>query len=183
MPPPPTPWFRGRSISMSETEGMLTIEAMPGHVFHEPRDTFALYLPAETLVVAIAEGASMAFHGDFAKVGRPRDVMLAPVDPDDADRAVILLRKRLELPRIPRVVDAATLCATTSVALVSVEGTFTPARGAAPNFEGMLLDQDLEPGRYRVMGFFHPEGPRPAAGVRDGEGPGPRLHALSVTPL
>lgn len=159
MSPPPVPWFRGRTISVTEDNGNLAIHALPGHAFTEPRGTHALYLPIDTMVIALAEGASLAFHGDFTRVGRPNDVMLAPVDPDDAQKAIAEIGKRLELPRRPRVRTVAELLQATETQLVSVE---------AASFDGIELDRDVEAGqRYRILGFFYVT-------------PRPRLHTLSV---
>lgn len=162
MSPPPVPWFRGRTISVTEDNGNVAIHALPGHTFTEPRGTHALYLPIDTMVIALAEGASLAFHGDFTRVGRPNDVMLAPVDPDDAQKAIAEIGKRLELPRRPRVRTVAELLQATDVQLVTVE---------AENFDGIELDRAFDSGqRLRIMGFYYPT-------------PHPRLHVLSLTPL
>ena len=55
MAPPPVPFFRGRTVSASEKDGLIAVRPLAGHAFASPPGTRELYLPTVTMVRVIAE--------------------------------------------------------------------------------------------------------------------------------
>lgn len=165
MAPPPVPWFRGRTVVLAPSQGAISIRALGSHAFTSPRKIRELHLPTATLVLAVAEGPALGFRGIFTESELPIDVVLAPLDPDDAREIERVLAEQLALPRIPRRVAMRDLARCQDGELVSVEGTYRDHR-----LDDIGLDGDeLEPGRrYRVLGFY-----RSATG----------LAAVEITPL
>jgi len=161
---------------LTETAGLLRLRPLGTHRFSEPAGTVELALPAATLVLAVAEGGALGFQGDFSRVGRPDDVVLSPLDPDDAQQIERVLAARLGLPHAPRRVTAAALAQSREWAFVIVEGTYRAGHGDAPNFDALrLAARDLESGRrYRVVGFFAPP---------ELDDVGPTLRPIEITPL
>lgn len=177
--PPPIPWFRGRTVVLSEARGLLAFKPLTGRMFQSPPGTLELYLPTATLVIALAEGHGLGFQGDFASVSRSDEIVLGPIDPDDAQQIERVLCRRLGLPRLPRRVTASELTRSREWAFVVVEGRHDAAQIDTPNFEGMLLEaNNLEPGRrYRVLGYYSP-------GTADEDGRVvPVLRPVELTPL
>jgi len=163
MAPPPVPWFRGRSIvlapsvvSPTQVSGdAISIRAIGRHTFTSPSATTELTLPTEMLVLAIAEGPALGFRGIFTGADStsslPIDVVLAPVDPDDALQAERVLNEQLSLPRIPRRLSMSDLSRCEDGEFVRVEGTYRRGK-----LDDVRLDAaDLDEGRrYRVFGFY-----------------------------
>lgn len=168
MPPPPVPWFRGRTIVVAPTHDGITIRALGRHAFTSPAATQELTLPTAMLVLAIAEGPALGFRGIFTSAdlspALPIDVVLAPIDPDDAIAVERVLNEQLSLPLIPRRMAMSELARCEDGAFVRVEGTYR-----RHHLDDVRLDAaDLEEGRrYRVFGFHR----------------GGMLIAVEITPL
>jgi len=156
MAPPPVPWFRGRSVVVVPSQDAISIRALGKHAFTSPSRTREITLPTAMLVLAIAEGSALGFRGIFTSVELPIDIVVAPVDPDDA--------QQIERVRIPRRIAIGDLARCEDGAFVRVEGTFRRGR-----LDDLPLDaSDLHEGRrYRVFGFYRDR----------------RLVAVEVTPL
>jgi hypothetical protein len=156
MSPPPVPWFRGRTIVLAPSvvtpsQDAISIRALGGHAFTSPRKIRELLLPAATLVLAVAEGAALGFRGSFTASELPNDVVLAPVDPEDAREIERVLAEQLGLPRIPRRIAMNDLSRAEDGELVSVEGTYRDHHLDDVGLDGGNLEQGR---RYRVLGFY-----------------------------
>ena len=155
MPPPPVPWFRGRTVVVAPSQDAISIRALGRHKFTSPAATTELTLPTTMLVLAIAEGPALGFRGIFTGADTssslPIDVVLAPVDPDDALQVELVLNEQLSLPRIPRRIAMSELARCEDSEFVRVEGTYRRGK-----LDDVRLDAaDLEEGRrYRVFGFY-----------------------------
>lgn len=156
MTPPPVPWFRGRSIVLAPSvvapsQDAISIRALGQHIFTSPNRTREITLPTGMLVLAIAEGPALGFRGIFTSVELPIDIVVAPVDPDDAQQIERVLNEQLSLPRIPRRVAIGDLATCEDGAFVRVEGTYRRGRLDDVRLEA----SDLRDGkRYRVFGFY-----------------------------
>lgn len=164
MAPPPVPWFRGRTVTVVPSQDAISIRALGGHAFTSPNRTREITLPTAMLVLAIAEGAALGFRGIFTSVELPIDIVVAPVDPEDAQHIERVLNEQLSLPRIPTRIAISDLARCENGAFVRVEGTYRRGRLDDVRLEASNL-QDGK--RYRVFGFY-----------RDG-----RLVAVEETPL
>jgi hypothetical protein len=120
--PPPVPWFRGRTVVVTEIAGMLRFKALGKHRFVEPEKGAELVVPIDTLVIAVAEGPALGFQGDFAAIGRGDEIVLAPLDPDDAQAIEHELELRLDLPRTPRRMSRTDVTSVETWEFVSLEG-------------------------------------------------------------
>lgn len=151
MAPPPVPWFRGRTVVVAQSQEKLSIRALGGHAFTSPSPTREITLPTGMLVLAIAEGPALGFRGIFTSVDLPIDIVVAPVDPEDAQQIERVLTDQLSLPRIPRRVAIGDLAGCEDGAFVRVEGMYRRGR-----LDDMPLDASgLRDGRrYRVFGFY-----------------------------
>lgn len=195
MPPPPVPFYSGRSVSAAETDGLLAIRPLRGHFFTTPPGTSVLYLPTATLVRAVVRRledpawSCIEFHGEFSRVNHDSPVTLAAVASDDADALVRSIHARHKLPRIARRCAATALRDVQAVELVEVVGTYAPGHFEAADFAGLKLGgaaalrATLAPGRhYRVTGLLFPV-PRYADDMARPVGySGQRLHALAIAP-
>jgi hypothetical protein len=185
--PPPVPWFRGRTVVLTEVGGKLCFRPIGAKYFVEPPGTFEQWVPADRVVVAVAEGSALGLQGDFYSTGA--DIVISPLDPDDAQQLERVLAERLGLPRVPRRVAASELEHLREWSFVIVEGLHLDQHEETPNFEGVrLLANDLEQNRrYRVVGYLTP--PPPVEHDDLGlpiYGPGywgAELRPLSITPL
>lgn len=189
VPPPPVPFFRGRQITASESDGLLVIRPRAGHEFHAPPGTSALYLPSARLVAAESGvdpslPSAVTFRGEFGRVERGSVVTLAPIASDDAEALVRALVGRYGLPRAPRPCAASSLAGAGHGEFVAVVGTYAPGHFEVADFEGVMLRCDPEVRttlvageRYHVAGFVD-AGAAPGSlviGYR-----GPTLRALLV---
>lgn len=176
MPPPPVPFFRGDTLRASEKEGLIALRPEPGYALSSPPATTELYLPAATILGVTVEPfsepgwAQLRFHGEFSRVSRPEDVVLAPVSEDDAQALVAVLHKRLGLPRRPKAVRPHELCRSDHHEIawntyITVVGTQAAElrHFETADFSGCKLagDPDRIAGRirgkrYLVTGFYQP---------------------------
>lgn len=120
--PPPIPWFRGRTVVVTEIAGMLRFKALGKHKFIEPEKGAELVVPIETLVIVVAEGPALGFQGDFNAIGRGDEIVLAPVDPEDAQAIEAELELRLGLPRAPRRISRTDVTSVETWEFVSLDG-------------------------------------------------------------
>lgn len=153
--PPPVPWFRGKTVVVSEARtGLVAFRPVAPHAFRSPPDTLELYLPISRIVLVVAEGRALAIHGDFRGSGYPDDVIVAPIDAADAESIEQVLTERLDLPRYPdRIASVADLVTHTGWAFVRVEDE---------DFSALEIDgAELTDGvRYRVLGYYTSSPPR-----------------------
>jgi hypothetical protein len=197
MAPPPVPFFRGRTVSASEKDGLIAVRPLAGHAFASPPGTRELYLPTVTMVRVVAEPldedgqAALRFHGGFNRVDRPDEVVLAPLDARDAHALAAALSARLGLPRAPRPVRRDELAGTSNPPLehnayITVVGTQSQSHFEAPDFHGCMLWGDATRlagrtagKRYQVSGFYSPPLPIDSRviGYR-----GARLQVMAITP-
>jgi hypothetical protein len=141
MPPPPVPWFRGRTIVVTPVAtprgGALVFKAL-GRGFGSLAGQRELTVPLATLVLVVAEGAALGLRGIFADTKQPADVVLGPIDPDDAQQVERVLAERANLPRIPRRVSASDLS-------TCEQGAFVLVDDAGTRTVGFVLDGELVP--------------------------------------
>ena len=174
MAPPPVPFFRGRTVSASEKDGLIAVRPLAGHAFASPPGTRELYLPTVTMISVVAEPldedgqAALRFHGGFNRVDRPDEVVLAPLDARDAHALAAALSARLGLPRAPRPVRRDELAGTSNPPLehnayITVVGTQSQSHFEAADFHGCMLWGDAARlagrtagKRYQVSGFYSP---------------------------
>ena len=125
MPPPPVPWFRGRTIVVAPVGDAVQFRAL-GRGFASLGGTRELTLPLATLVLAVAEGSALGLRGIFEGNKQPSDIVLGPIDPEDAQQIEYVLAERANLPRIPRRVSASEIstCESGAFVLVDDAGTF-----------------------------------------------------------
>ena len=191
MPPPPVPFFRGGTLRASEKDGLIAFRPEPGYALWSP--------PAATILRVTVEPfsgpgwASMSFHGEFSRVSRPEDVVLAPVSEDDAHALAAVLDERLGLPRTPKPVMPHELVRSTQSEIawntyLTVVGTQAaePRHFETADFSGCKLtgNQDRLAGRipgkrYLVVGFYEP-GCAPGSMVLGYKGP--KIVVMAIRP-
>lgn len=174
MPPPPLPFFSGRTVAVSATnDGLFVVRPLRGHAFVAPAGTQVLYLPTVSLVrvelrrLADPAWSAIEFHGEFRRVGSPWPTVLVAVASEDADGLVRAVSARYGLPRRPRRCEPQELREAREIEYVELVGTYAPGHFEASDFEGLKLTGErlvralLVPGRrYRVTAIFTPGTPR-----------------------
>lgn len=138
MAPPPVPWFRGRTIVVTPMDDTVVFKALGRRGFATLEGRRELTLPLATLVLAVAEGDALGLRGIFSDAKRPSDIVLGPIDAEDARQVEHVLAERVNLPRLPRRVSAAEIdtCENGAFVLVDDAGTRTL---------GFVLDGELVP--------------------------------------
>lgn len=194
----PPPFYSGSTIVAADTGAMLRFTNPSRTSFEAPPRTAELFLPRATLVDVEALGergdacAALQFTGSFDDVSRPAHVTLAPLSGDDAVSLAETLRARLGLPLVPVVRRADQLHeGAPPPGYVVATGEYREVRDQ-PNFGTVrlsgalfleLLQRPLEPGVYRVTGFYEP-GLAPASALRPTAGyVGPRLMVIAMEPV
>lgn len=129
--PPPVPWYRGRTVVVTEDAGVLRIRPLGRQPWSE------VAVPSARIVIAVAEEGGLGLQGDFGSLGESDTIVLAQLDADDALAVERLLASRLHLPRVPRRIrepDIATLHVWT---FVSVDGVLGFVSGEPPAFRAL----------------------------------------------
>lgn len=192
-PPPPVPFFTGRSVSAGEVDGLLAIRPLRGHRFDLPPGTQVLYLPTATLVrVSVRRLADPAwslleFHGTFRRTGHASPLVLEALASEDAEALLRCLHARYKLPRIAGWRAPFELEDARAAEYVRVVATYKPGHLEEADFEGLKLTSErpqlaaLVPGRrYQVTGIFSPGVPADSKKPRPVGYSGPRLHVMAI---
>ena len=138
MSPPPVPWFRGRTIVVIPEGDGVTFKSLSRNGFATVDGRRALTLPLATLVLAVAEGDALGLRGIFFEAKQPIDIVLGPIDPEDARQVEHVLAERVGLPRSPRRVSVADLS-------TCEHGAFVLVDDAGTRTLGFVLDGALVP--------------------------------------
>ena len=126
--PPPVPWYRGRTVVLTEDDGLLRFRPLCRQPFAE------VAVPSSRLVVAVAEDGGLGLQGDFAGAGHPDALVLAQLDVDDAQQIERVLASRLGLPRRPRRIREADVATIHVWTFVSIDGVLGFVSGEPPTF-------------------------------------------------
>jgi hypothetical protein len=138
MAPPPVPWFRGRTIVVTPEGDAVTFKSLVRSGFATLEGRRALTVPLASVVLAVAEGDAIGLRGIFFDAKQPIDIVLGPIDPDDARQVERVLAERVGLPRIPRRVSVADLS-------TCEHGAFVLVDDAGTRTLGFVLDGELVP--------------------------------------
>lgn len=138
MAPPPVPWFRGRTIVVVPDGDGVTFKALARRGFATLDGRRAVTLPLAAIVLAVAEGDALGLRGIFFDAKQPIDIVLGPIDPEDARQVEHVLAERAGLPRIPRRVSVADLS-------TCEQGAFVLVDDAGTRTLGFVLDGELVP--------------------------------------